>query len=89
MGGADGVLDSPCGVIWISAIVLRAWLRRRGRDMKPTQALTGRLVAAGRALTGVSQRELANAAGMPLEAFHVLEASGAAWIPPDKAEALN
>ena|SRR5688572_24403626 len=57
--------------------------------MNPTQPLTGRLVAAGRALTGVSQRDLANAAGMPLDMFHILEASGAAWIPPDKSEALN
>ena len=51
--------------------------------------LTGRLVAAGRALTGVSQSELANAAGIPPEMLHLLESSGAAWIPDDKAQALG
>src|SRR5688500_16582120 len=57
--------------------------------MKSTLPLTGRLVAAGRALTGISQSDLANAAGLPLEVLHVLESSGAAWIPSDKSEALN
>ena len=56
--------------------------------MTSTQQLTGRLVAAGRALTGVSQSELASAAGLPLEVFRVLESSGAAWIPPDKSGPL-
>jgi hypothetical protein len=35
--------------------------------MNSTGRLTGRLVAAGRALTGVSQSELATAAEIPLE----------------------
>ena len=55
---------------------------------RTSQQLTGRLVAAGRALTGVSQSDLATAAGLPLEVFRVLESSGAAWIPSDKSEAL-
>ena len=50
--------------------------------------LTGRLVAAGRALTGVSQSELATAAGIPLEMFRLLESSGAAWIPDDESQTL-
>lgn len=57
--------------------------------MKFTQQLTGRLVAAGRALTGVSQGEFAKAAGLPLEILRVLESSGAAFIPPDKSETLH
>ena len=50
--------------------------------------LTGRVVAAGRALTGVSQRELAAAAEIPLEKLRLLESSGAAWIPEDTSEAI-
>ena len=50
--------------------------------------LTGRLVAAGRALTGISESELASAAGIPLEMLRLLESSGAAWIPDDRSEAL-
>ena len=42
--------------------------------------LTGRLIAAGRALTGISQSELASAAGVSVEMLHHLESSGAAWI---------
>ena len=49
-----------------------------------TGRLTGRLLAAGRALTGVSQNELATAAGVPLE-----ESSGAAWIPDNESQALS
>ena len=51
--------------------------------------LTGRLLAAGRALTGVSQNELATAAGIPLEMVRVLESSGAAWIPDNESQALG
>jgi hypothetical protein len=51
--------------------------------------LTGRLVAAGRALTGVSQTELANAAGIPLETLRRFESSGAAWIFANESQALG
>jgi hypothetical protein len=40
-------------------------------------------------LTGVSQSELAAAAEISLETLHLLESSGAAWIPDDKAQALG
>ena len=50
--------------------------------------LTGRLVAAGRALTGISESELASAAEIPLEMLRILESSGAAWIPDDRSQAL-
>ena len=58
-------------------------------DMDSTGRLSGRLVAAGRALTGVSQSDLANAAGIALEMLRLLEASGAAWIPDDESQALH
>lgn len=51
--------------------------------------LTGRLVTAGRALTGISLSELATAAGIPLETLHLLESSGAAWIPKHESQALS
>jgi hypothetical protein len=50
--------------------------------------LTGRLVAAARALTGISRNDLATAAGIPLDTLALLESSGAAWIPDNEAEAL-
>ena len=51
--------------------------------------LTGRLLAAGRALTGVSQNDLATAAGISLDVVRGLESSGAAWIPDNEAQALG
>lgn len=57
--------------------------------MHSTDRLTERLVAAGRALTGVSQSELATAAGVPVETLALLEAGGAAWIPENEAQALG
>lgn len=51
--------------------------------------MTGRLVAAGRALTGISQSELAAAAGIPPNMLHLLESNGAAWIPDNEAIALS
>jgi hypothetical protein len=51
--------------------------------------LTGRMIAAGRALTGVSQMDLANVSGIPLKTLRVLEASGAAWIPDDNSRVLQ
>jgi transcriptional regulator with XRE-family HTH domain len=51
--------------------------------------LTGRLVAAARALTGVSQSDLATASGVSLETLRHLESSGAAWIPDDESQVLG
>jgi transcriptional regulator with XRE-family HTH domain len=42
--------------------------------------VTGRLILAARALTGVSRRELAAAAGLSVEQVRRREASDAAWI---------
>jgi hypothetical protein len=57
--------------------------------MSSAGRLTGRLVAAGRALTGISQSDLATAAGIPLEMLVLLESSGAAWIPDDESQVLG
>ncbi len=56
--------------------------------MDSTSRLSGRLVAAGRALTGISQHDLAAAAGIPIDAYLLLESSSAAWIPDGEATAL-
>jgi hypothetical protein len=50
--------------------------------------VTGRLVAAGRVLTGVSQSELATTAGIPLETLRLLESSDAAWLPENESQML-
>jgi hypothetical protein len=52
------------------------------------QKLTGRLLAAGRALAGISHAELATASRTPLDTVLLLEASGSAWVPDTHAEAL-
>ena len=51
--------------------------------------MTGRLVAAARALTGISQSDLAAASGVPLETLRFLESSGAAWIPDAESQVLG
>ena len=58
-------------------------------NMDSTGRLTGRLVAAGRALIGVGQSELAAAAGIPVETLRQLESSGAAWIRDNESQALS
>ena len=57
--------------------------------MNPNGRLTGRLIAAGRALIGIGQSELATAAGMPLEMLRRLESSGAAWVPDQESLMLG
>ena len=57
--------------------------------MGATSRLTGRLIAAGRALTGVGQSELASTAHIPLEKLRHLEASGSAWMSEDESQALG
>ena len=53
------------------------------------QKLTGRLLAAGRALAGIGSEDLARAAGAPVDTVQYLEANGAAWVPEEHAEALR
>ena len=46
-------------------------------------------MAAGRALAGVSQEDLAAAAGIPLDVYILQEAGGAAWLSGDDARSLG
>lgn len=42
--------------------------------------VTGRLIAAGRALVEVSREDFAKAAGLSTEALMLIEAGGSAWV---------
>jgi hypothetical protein len=50
--------------------------------------LTGRLIAAGRALAGITANDLGTCARIEVERLRHLEASGAAWISPEDSERL-
>jgi hypothetical protein len=55
----------------------------------PGVRVSGRLVAAARALVGVSEADFAAAAGIPVETLHRIEASGSAWLRSGRdAEAM-
>lgn len=45
--------------------------------------ITGRLVAAGRALAGISREDFAKAAGLSDERIAAIEAKGSAWLDSD------
>ena len=45
--------------------------------------ITGRVVAAARALVGVSQADFAHASGIDVDRLARLEAAGSAWITDD------
>lgn len=45
--------------------------------------MTGRLVAAARALAGVSRKEFASAAGLSVSQLARIEAKGSAWLATD------
>lgn len=52
--------------------------------------ITGRLVAAARALTGISQADFAEAAGISVETLNLMEANGSAWLHSEsEAEAVS
>ena len=44
--------------------------------------VTGRLIAAARALTGINIQDLAGSSGVPIETLSRMEASGSAWLQP-------
>jgi transcriptional regulator with XRE-family HTH domain len=44
--------------------------------------ITGRLIAAARALTGISAKDLATTSGVSIETLRQIEASGSAWLQP-------
>jgi hypothetical protein len=48
--------------------------------MRSKVKMTGRLVAAGRALTGISREDFAIAAGTQVETIASMEANGSAWL---------
>lgn len=51
--------------------------------------MTGRLIAAARALTGVNRDDFARAAGLTAEALSLMEAAGSAWLHTESdAEAV-
>jgi hypothetical protein len=52
------------------------------------QKLTGRLLAAGRALAGIGHTDLATASGTPLDTVLRFEANGSASVPATHAGAL-
>ena len=58
--------------------------------MSTNAKMTGRLVAAARALTGISQADFAAAAGLPVETLRLMEASGSARFDSERdIEAVN
>jgi hypothetical protein len=44
--------------------------------------VSGRLIAAARALTGISAKDLAITSGVGIEVLGQMEASGSAWLQP-------
>lgn len=50
--------------------------------------LSGRILAAARALAGISSADLASASGLEIDRLQLLEAEGAAWLPQPDAERL-
>ena len=48
--------------------------------MNPKIQMTGRLIAAGRTLAGISQEDFASFVGLPVETLCQMEAKGSAWI---------
>ena len=58
--------------------------------MRPKTKMTGRLIAAGRALAGVSREDFAGAAEISAETMGLLEAKGSAWLDSEgEAEAVS
>jgi transcriptional regulator with XRE-family HTH domain len=58
--------------------------------MNKMTRMTGRLIAAGRALVGVSQADFAAACGFDVETLSRLESGGSAWVSSDAhVEALT
>lgn len=52
------------------------------------QQLTGRVLAAGRALAGIPVEDLAATSGMPLDNVQFLLSNGAAWVAAEDARPL-
>ena len=52
--------------------------------MSDRTQISGRLIAAARALAGIGQAEFAAAAGLPVEALLLMEAGGSAWLRSER-----
>jgi hypothetical protein len=50
------------------------------RHKRAKDRITGRIIAAGRALVGVGTADMAAACGLPVERMAILEAKGSAWV---------
>lgn len=50
--------------------------------MNTETRVSGRLIAAARALTGISAKDLALRSGVGIEMLRQMEASGSAWLQP-------
>jgi|SRR6188768_149946 len=50
--------------------------------MTAETGVSGRLIAAARALTGISAKDLATTSGVSIETLRQMEASGSAWLQP-------
>ena len=50
--------------------------------MNAETGVSGRLIAAARALTGISAKDLALTSGVGIETLRQMEASGNAWLQP-------
>lgn len=57
--------------------------------MRDKIQITGRLIAAARALTGISQADFASAAGLPVERLCFIEGSGSAVLSEPEAVAAR
>ena len=57
--------------------------------MTPNIQMSGRLIAAGRALTGINREDFAAAVGVTPETITLMESNGSAWLhSPSDAEAV-
>jgi transcriptional regulator with XRE-family HTH domain len=63
--------------------------RGKERAMSQENRITGRQIAAARALTGVSRADLAARAGVSLDTLRRMEASGSAFPAGDTREAVR
>lgn len=52
--------------------------------MNDTRRLTGRVIAAARALVGVGEADFAAASGISVAALRHIEASGSSWLRSDE-----
>lgn len=52
--------------------------------MTDQRQISGRIIAAARGLTGVSQADFASAAGLPVSTIEMIERGGSAFVRPEQ-----